>query len=312
MGIKKLFGKFFLFLFFFIMVFSFAAGFVYAADGTISVEPLKGNFDNQQVFSADIRIDGGGVAFNASKASVAVSPNLRVESITLGNCGFAFVRTPSTASLSYAGVILGGSKTSCTVYTMKLKVLSQGSGYVFISDGAVKSYKGAEEILSSIKNSSYVFGNNQSVGTSSVLPTPVPTQPPLMLANGEKLYTLTYSVAAPNDESTSSVAVVLDPQLPSKVTANPSPIRENPSVLAATFNNVPEGVHTLSVLANNKPVSNEIVTITGPNREISFGTSPKQSTVYQSYIIMVVALVIALTGGVIGYIFYWKKNHPLL
>lgn len=311
MGIKILFVRFFSFLTFGLIVFFVVTGFAYASDGTISVEPLKGNFDNGQVFSADIKIDGGGVSFNASKASIAVSPNLLVQSVTLGDCGFAFVRTPSSGSLSYAGVILGGSKASCIVYTLKLKVLSVGTGYIFISDGAIKSYKGAEEILSSVKNSSYVFGNGQGANANAVIPTPVPTEPPLMLANGEKLYTLIYSVKPLDDKSTSSMSVVLDPQLPAKIIVNPSPIPENPSVLAATFDNVPEGVHTLSVLADNKPVSKEIVTISGPNREISFGVSSKPTTVYQNYILAVMVIIIILTVGVIGYIFYWKKKHIL-
>jgi hypothetical protein len=133
-----------------------------------------------------------------------------------------------------------------------------------------------------------------------------------MLANGEKLYTLTYSVKPLDDKSTSSMSVVLDPQLPAKITVNPSPLPENPSILAATFDNVPEGVHTLSLLADDKPISKEIVAISGPNRDISFGVSPKPTTAYQSYILAIIIIIVILTSLALGYVFYWRKKHILM
>lgn len=285
---------------------------VYAASGTISVVPAKGTFQNGQTITAAIRIDGGGTAFNAAKANVAVSQNLAVQGLTLGDCDFALVKTPSESSLDFAGVILGGSVDSCTIYTLNLKVQSSGTGFVYISDGSIKSYKGAQELLSTINNSSYTFSGTSGYSNSIVsILTPTPTQPPLALANGIKLYTLVYNISTPGRTPSANMKVTLDQGKPDEMVTTPQPNSNDPSVLAAIFDNVPQGVHSITVLDNDKPVSNQIVNLDGQNREITLGVTPKSfaGSLFW-YITIAVILIVIITGGIFAYMMIWKKNHP--
>ncbi len=285
----------------------------YAASGTISVVPATGNYQKGQIFTAAIKINGGGTKFNASKANVAVSQNLTVQSVTLGDCDFAFVNTPSMGSLAFAGVILGGSADDCVVYTMNLKANSSGTGFVFLSDGSIRSYRGAEELLSKVNNSSYVFddataGNS---GGTTVAAVPSPTQAPLTLANGTKLYTLVYNIDSVDKKAT-SLQVALDPGTPNQMLATPSQSKDDPSVYAAIFENVPQGVHSITVLDDEKPVSKQIVNIAGQNREITVGVTPNAGGTGSLfwYIVLAIVAIVLLTVGVLGYVIMWRKRHP--
>ncbi len=278
-----------------------------AAEASISVVPQSGSYSNGQVFTASIKIDGGGVPFNASKANVSVSQNLSVQSLTLGDCGFAFVETPSTSSLSYAGVILGDSSSSCTVYTMSLKVNGSGNGFVFISEGSIKAYKGAQEILEKVNNSSYTFGSSTSTANSVQA---TPTSAPLTSSGGFKLYTVVYGIAA-SESDTSDMKVILDPGQPNQMMMSVEALSDNPSVLAATFENVPEGVHEVEVLKNDASISKQIVNVEGPSREINLGVTPKPKTPIIWYLTAAIVIILILTIGIAGYILYWKKTHQV-
>lgn len=295
-----------------VSVFVFALN-SYAASGTISVVPASGTYQKGQIFTAAIKVDGGGTKFNAAKASVAVSQNLSVQSVTLGDCDFAFVNTPSIGSLAFAGVILGGSTDNCTVYTMNLKATNSGTGFVFLSDGSIRSYKGAEELLSKMNNSSYVFDDATAGGNSgnSVAAAPTPTQAPLTLADGTKLYTLVYNIDS-LDKNASSLQVALDPGTPAQMLTTPSQSKDNPTLFAAIFENVPQGVHAITVLDNEKPVSKQIVNIAGQNREITLGVTPNAGGAGSLlwYVIIAVVMLIALTVGILGYVIMWRKRHP--
>lgn len=286
----------------------------YAASGSISIVPITGTYQVGQVFSATIRIDGGGQSFNAVKANVAVSQNLKVQSLNLGDCGMALVKTPSIGSLSFAGVILGGSQDSCNIYTLNLQAESSGTGFVFISDGSIKAYKGAVELLSKLNNSSYTFNGASSGNASgnSVASAPTPTQPPLSLANGIKLYTLVYNIATIDNKPPTTLKVALDSGLPSQMISPPQASSENPSLYSAIFDNVPQGVHSITVLDNEKPVSKEIVNIQGQNREVTLGVNPKSSgsSSFIWLIALAIVTIIILTVSVLFYTVIWRKNHP--
>jgi len=287
----------------------------YAASGSISVIPASGTYQSGQTFSAAIKIDGGGEKFNAAKASVATSQNLTVQSVTLGDCDFALVSTPSIGSLAFAGVILGGSSDDCVVYKMNLKATSSGTGFVFLSDGSIKSYKGAEELLSKVNNSSYVFDDatagNSSVNTAAV--TPNPTQAPLALANGTKLYTLIYNIESVDDK-TSSLQVALDPGTPTQMLATPLQSKNDPSLYAVIFENVPQGVHAITVLDDEKPISKQIVNISGQNREITVRVTPNAGGTGPLfwYIVIAIVAIVLLTVGVLGYVIVWRKRHSVV
>lgn len=279
----------------------------HAASGSISVQPISGSYSNGETFEASIRVDGGGEALNASKASISVSEGLSVVGVTLGDCGFAFVTTPSLSSLSYAGVILGGSVNSCTVYTLKLKVVSGTNGYIFISDGSIKAFSDSIELISKVINSSYSFTGSSS--NNSVASQPSPTQPPLVSdKNGMKYYTLIYGVTS-NEEAKSKMKVILDAALPSQIIVIPSLDKNDPNVLTAVFDNVEEGVHTVGVYDDEKPVSQEVVNIEGQNREVSLGVAPQPSASLIWYVLAGVITIIILSIIVIGIVFLISKRR---
>lgn len=285
----------------------------YAANGTISVVPANGTFQKGEVFTASVNIEGGGTAFNAAKAKVAVSQNLTVEGLVLGDCDFALVQTPSIGSLGFAGVILGGSKDRCTIYTLTLKANSGSTGFIFLSEASIKSFRGAAEILSSVNNSSYTFESGSAGNQSnSIAAAPSPTQSPLSLANGVKLYTLVYNVTTPGKTLSEGLKVVLDQGRPNEMLSTPQANSSNRSVLSAIFENVPEGVHTIAVLDNEKSISKQIVNIAGQNREITLGVTPESAGAGSLLwlITLAIIMIVIVTVGVLTYIVVWRKNHP--
>lgn len=122
---------------------------------SMKLEPSSGDHLVGQTFQVALKIDGGGTLFNAAQVSMSTTPNLKIENLTFGDCGFALVESPTNTNPSFAGVILGGSSTSCTVYTLTVKALSVGDGKITLSNAKVKSYGNATEILSTITSGEY-------------------------------------------------------------------------------------------------------------------------------------------------------------
>lgn len=293
--------------FFITVLFLFTATSTFATNGTISVTPGTGNYANGQLFSIAIKIDGEGTSFNAAKATVTTSSTINIQGLSLGDCGFAFVKTPTKGDPSFAGVILGGSTKNCIVFTLQLKAVRLGTGNVTISDASIKSYSGANELLSSIKGGSYIIAeaSSSTVTTSSEL---TPTQAPLLAANGIKQYDISYTVSLPNNIPVSEVSVILDPELPDKMTAILAQIPDNPATIIATFQDVPEGVHTITTFHKNKPLSTQIVNVTGANRNLEFGiTAKRASPIWIWYVLTAVIIGGIGIAGLVTYLFYRKK-----
>lgn len=143
---------------------------------TINTIPSSANVTVGQIFNVDVVIDGGGQAFNAAQATVAVSSNLSIQSVTItasdsGGCNFIFVnknKTPTTTNSSFAGAILNGSSIKCTLYTLSLQAISTGTGTIFLTRASVKAFDTHNEILLSTLDGTYTI-------TSIVSPTPTPT-----------------------------------------------------------------------------------------------------------------------------------------
>jgi len=146
---------------------------------TINTSPSSGTFFVNQEFTVDLVIDGGGETFNAAQATVAVSGNLSVKSLTitptsLGGCNFAFAnlrKTPTAIDPSFAGAILNGSSLHCILYTLTLQATTQEAGTITLKSGSVKSYVNHNEILLSMQDGSYSIA-------VPITPTPVPTATP--------------------------------------------------------------------------------------------------------------------------------------
>lgn len=149
---------------------------------TIQATPASGTFSVGQQFTVNVVINGGGQTFNAAESAVTVSSNLTVQSLSLvspssGGCNFTFVNqasTPSVANPSFAGAILNGSASQCTLYTLTLQANALGTGTITFANSSVKAYVDASEILSSVTNGSYSISSLTPVPTTSPTPTPIP------------------------------------------------------------------------------------------------------------------------------------------
>lgn len=296
MGTKKIITILFLGIVSMLIYFSLGID-VHASGASINTSPKMGDYQTGDTFNAQVIIDGAGTAFNAAKATVVLSPSLSVQNVTFGDCGFAYVRTPSQTDPSFAGVILGDSSTRCTAYTLLLKAIKSGVGSITFVNGSVKAYKGAAELLSATNNAAYNI-TGDSIQSSST-----PTKPPVITKQGIKLYTILANIEIPTNTPLAVLKVILDPNLPTqrKILGSESTFT-NPVV----FDRVPEGVHTLVVFSNDKISSKQIVNAGGPNGTLVFGISAeKRQTPWLLYALSLLSILIIAFTGAIAY----KKVH---
>ena len=133
----------------------------------IMVEPEIGTVIPNQVFTADIVVDGGGQPFNAAQATIAVSSSLTVQAVSIpdvnsGGCNLTFANqsaTPSVANLSFAGAILNGESQKCTVMTVTLRAGASGVGSIAISNSQVKSSDDNAEIFLASQNGTFTISS---------------------------------------------------------------------------------------------------------------------------------------------------------
>jgi hypothetical protein len=141
---------------------------------TITVSPATSTLTVNAPTTVNVVVNGGGQAFNAAQATVAVSSNLTITGINTSPtnaCNFTYVSgsNPTTTNPSFAGAILSSSSTSCTVYTITVQPNTTGTGTITISNGSVKAYSDNSEIFTSATNGTYTLA---AAGTT---PTTVPT-----------------------------------------------------------------------------------------------------------------------------------------
>ncbi len=292
------------------LLLSIYRGSVSAAGGSISVSPDSGSHSVGQIFTVSIVIEGGGQEFNAAKATLKVSPALYTQNLTIGDCGFAFVKVPTKTDPSFAGVILGGSVKNCSLYTLELKAVRPETGVITFSDASIKSYKGASEILSSIKNGSYSINQTSSAININTLSEPNPTTPPIMNSQQIRLYNIVYNASLPKNVSASKVLVTLDPALPSAITVSPALKPGIPKTITVTFQNVTEGIHTVNTTLNNKILSSQVINVSGDNRNLEFGVSTKPTLpVWIWYALSVIILALAGILGVLVFRLYRRRSN---
>jgi len=293
-------------LIFFLFVLSYSTSF--AASGIISIEPSTSNQTVDQTFKADVKVNGGGTEFNAAQATVSLSQNLNIQDVTLGDCNFAFVKMPTSSNPSFAGVILGGSSNLCTVFSLTLKTVSPGTGYVTLSDASIKEYKSAAEILSVVKNGSYTISGDSSTSKSTSVTAfeMTPTLEPAV-SDGLRLYDVVYKVILPASIKPSSVTVTLDPQLHTRITPEYIPNQDVPKTVYVRFSNVTQGVHTVNAYSDGKIISSQIMNVSGNDREFAFGTTAKQS---QSSILVFSGIIFVIIAIALGYWFLTRKMQP--
>lgn len=309
MGIKnfcKIIIAFFAITFF---IFLFSNQNAFAVSGNISVSPQSGSYSIGDIYSAKITINGGGTPFNAAKASISTSQTLRVTELTMGDCDFAFVKTPTISDISFAGVLLGSSTQSCTLYNLKIKAISPGSAYILLSDASIKSYKGALELISTIQNGNYTFKNQSSTNNLNVSEIN-PTQAPKLDSSGRKLYDISYSITLPNNIPASDVITTLDSISPTQTNIVPS-TQSNTTSLEILFKNIPQGVHKITSSYKNQPIADQIITLSGNNKDLVFGTSAvKDENQYLVWYLLILLLLISLS--IVCVVIYKVHQNKLL
>ena len=303
MELKTTYLRQFIIFFTVCLVFLFSAQRTLAANGAITVSPHTGNYETNQIFNIGIGIDGGGTPFNAAKATVSISSGLSVQDVTIGDCDFAFVKTPTQADPSFAGVILGGSSNACTVYTLALKAISSGTVGITLLDTAVTSYKGAVKIPLSAQYGKYTITGAAAPVVSAISS---PIEVPALGTGGIKLYDIHFTLPLPKNIPPSELKVVLDPKLPQERTAVPALVPGNPDSATVTFEKVPEGVHTIATFHNEKSISKQIINVSGNNKNLAFGVSAKKPT--PSWIWYLIAVAIFICLGILG-IFLYRRHH---
>lgn len=147
--------------------FTIAAG---STTAQILVSPSSATVQVDQSFTIDVKVSGGGETFNAAQATVSVSSNLAVTSLSAPDsnaCNFFYTKTPTTSNPSFAGGIINTSSNECNVYKLTLTPVAVGTGTITITNASIKSYEDNSEILEEVGNGSYTI--------TSTSPTPTPT-----------------------------------------------------------------------------------------------------------------------------------------
>ncbi len=130
---------------------------------TISADPQSGVYSVGQKFGATIIIDSGTQEFSAAKATIGVSSELAIDTLTItpeiaNGCEFTFTDpslTPNASNPSFYGILPNGNKTKCTVYTLTLTAIKPGQGTIFINDASVLSGTGNVNILNKVNTATF-------------------------------------------------------------------------------------------------------------------------------------------------------------
>lgn len=276
-----------------------------AGSATIYVSPSAGNYNVGQIITADVIIDGAGEIFNAAKADVNVSTNLAVKDLTLGNCDFAFIKTPATSALSFVGVILGGSSSKCTVYRLTLQVIKTGQGYVTLANGSVKSYKKALEILSTSKNSTFTLNPSSDNKQSIVnLESPQPSEAP---QNNLFSYNIILNIKNENGASLPGALVNVEYQSQTKTQGVPQVYTQSSNDKGIVeFSNIPKGIYKIKTQYQGKVLAENILNVGGTSKSIMLGIQAKQ-TFNPIWLILITAIVILF--AIISVVIYKKRNN---
>ncbi|MEK7571947.1 MAG: dockerin type I domain-containing protein [Patescibacteria group bacterium] len=168
-----------------------------ASEVVIKASPSGGNKTVGSPFTVNVAVNAG-EEFNAARATVAVSENLTVNSIsnpTSNACNLHYTTTPTTSNPSFAGAIFGDSAENCNVYSMVITPNEEGTGTVTFTNGSVKSYADNSEILTGVQNASFTIVDGPTATPTpdlgftiaSVLPTYNATYP----LTGTKLTSIT-------------------------------------------------------------------------------------------------------------------------
>jgi hypothetical protein len=282
----------------------------YAANATMSLNPATGSYNN--TFSVDLVIDGNGEAFNAAKATIEASSGLRINDVFLGNCNFSFITTPTAANPSFVGTILGDSSEQCTVYTLSLTPVAQGTGLITISDASIKQYGDAEEILQSIQGGTYTITGESSTTSeedttaesSSQTQNPAPESDP-------GLTTVALKIVDENNNPIGDATVLLTSTDEEDTTSNTQSAQnkstnQQQSTFQATtdkdgiayITNVPSGIHAIEVKNDDKQIANKIVNVPPNETVMRLGIQEQKEAIGWIEIALIITAFL-ITGAII-------------
>jgi len=273
----------------------------FAANTIMSVNPNSGSYTVGGPVRVDLIIDGHGDTFNAAQATTTLSNNLLLTDLTLGDCNFSFVETPTTSSPAFTGVLLGGSSQKCTVYTLTIMPISTGTGTVMLSNAKVKEYKTAQDILASLQNGNYSLNPSTNGATSiSIAPTIVNNQQNPLQGTTTASYSLSIKAVDNDNTPLSAATVVLDP--PQSAQTVQTGNTTAPALQTATtdqngiaqFTNVSKGVHTVVVQQNNTQVAKTVLNVNGTNHTMSLGVKAQKQPRNLTLIIISTILVVGV------------------
>jgi|GEM_PF-5779987 len=218
---------------------------------TIGMSPATSSVTVGTPFNVDVEVDGGTTAFNAAQATVTVSSNLAITGLhnpSSNACNFQYVEAPSTSDPSFAGALFNSSSTNCKAYTLTLTPQSSGTGTITFTDGSIKSFASAEEIMTDVVNGSYTI--------SGATPTPTPTPVPNLTINTypADTYSSTYLLSGTRDTAIievfvngSSAGVSYPTSTTWEVTVNLSLGNNNFTVHGEDANNIPTATQYVTI-----------------------------------------------------------------
>jgi hypothetical protein len=229
-----------------------------AANATMSVSPQTGSYGAP--FTASIVIDGHGDRVNAAQATISVSSGVVIRDLVLGDCNFSFLHTPTTQDPSFAGVILKGSTTKCTVYRAMLVPVAKGQASLSLSKTSVRRYGDAAEVLSSTKNGVYTVTAVSAGDKSSVLSskTAKPTE------NG--LYTVVLKVLTGDNRPVTGADVIL-----SAVAKKHEQKVRTDNMGTVHLPDLEAGVYDATVIKDNAKVGESIINVKGTSHVLTLG-----------------------------------------
>jgi hypothetical protein len=152
--------------------------------GRIFVAPSTGTYPVGTDFDVYVVLTAA-QQFAAASASVSVSANLQVVSVTpppalYGPCLFetygSYSQTPTAANPSFAAQYNGASASSCTLYKMTLRPLAAGTGTVNVGGGSMLAFGSGAQIFQSATGASFTLTGGGAQPTAT--PTPVPSASP--------------------------------------------------------------------------------------------------------------------------------------
>lgn len=230
-----------------LFLFSFQIQSAFATNTTMELSPSSGSFDKP--FTVNLVIDGHGERFNAAETEVTIPSNLKIQNLTLGDCNFSFLKTPSKEQLSFKGILLSEYATKCTVYTITFTPIAKGNTAVTLANTSVKRFGDAADILASTKNGTYSLTGISQTTTTNTTTT---------AQTDENLYSVKLNIFTKKDEPANNAIVRL------------SPVEKKNEITGTTddkgsihFPDVQSGVYSVIVQKDNQKVGETIINVSG-------------------------------------------------